>query len=325
MNKIYIITLIALLSSCVGRTTDADGSATIDANAIADINNVVYADDAPVAEPEPEPAAEPESEKTVEAAPTVEATKSSEPELSGESLRLRQRMIDSGSESSYRNGILWAMAVESPEYCERLLNNQSKYFLVADKGTMNVILFDRYGQKVKQYKMACAKNYGTKHERRDCRTPEGFFSAGDVYDSSDWLYTDDDGKTSDVKGQYGPRFIRVKNPVSSQIGIHGTCAPWALGARTSHGCIRLHNDNILDLVQYVETGMPIIVNPSSKDVKVNESEGYKVTRISVTKGKSVAKTKTETENPAPKSKTDTLAKCRKDGSCNAEIDSLMFD
>ena len=68
--------------------------------------------------------------------------------------------------------------------------------------------------------MACAKNYGTKHKKADSRTPEGFFEVEGIYNSTDWLYTDDDGVTSKKKGQFGPRFIRLKIPVTSQIGIH---------------------------------------------------------------------------------------------------------
>ena len=131
--------------------------------------------------------------------------------------------------------------------------------------------------------MACGKNYGTKQGDWDSRTPEGFFSAEGVYNSSEWLFKDKNGRVSPTKGQYGPRFIRLKTPVTSGVGIHGTCSPGALGRRVSHGCIRIKNENILELVQYVEKGMPIIVNPSKKDAAVNESAGYNVSKITTKK------------------------------------------
>ena len=136
--------------------------------------------------------------------------------------------------------------------------------------------------------MACAKNYGSKHQKADSRTPEGFFSAQGVYDSTDWLFTDDNGVTSKKRGQFGPRFIRLRTPVTSQIGIHGTCAPWSIGARCSHGCIRITNEQIMELVEYVEVGMPIIVSPGLKDTKVNMAEGYDIPWIS-TNGKPIYK------------------------------------
>lgn len=85
---------------------------------------------------------------------------------------------------------------------------------------------------------------------------------------------------SQTRGQYGPRFIRLKTPVTSGVGIHGTCSPGALGKRVSHGCIRIKNENILELVEYVEKGMPIIVSPGARDMKVNDKEGRNVVKIS---------------------------------------------
>ena len=43
------------------------------------------------------------------------------------------------------------------------------------------------------------ENFGTKHEKGDSRTPEGLFSVEGIYDSTDWLFTDDDGVTSKKK------------------------------------------------------------------------------------------------------------------------------
>ncbi len=181
----------------------------------------------------------------------------------------------------YNQGIIVRMAKENLLYATKLLNNIYDRFIVVDKGTMRVMLYDRFGRKEREYKMACGKNYGTKKMKADSRTPEGFFSAEGIYDSTDWLFTDDNGVTSPKKGQFGPRFIRLKTPTTSQIGIHGTCSPWSLGHRCSHGCIRISNDNILELVELVEPGIPIIVNPSRKDIIVNMQEGTDIKWITV--------------------------------------------
>lgn len=188
----------------------------------------------------------------------------------------------------YSEGILPQMAKDCLPYATKLLNSPYQRFIVVDKHRMRVILFDKYGREEKNYRMACAKNYGSKHQKADSRTPEGFFSAQGVYDSTDWLFRDDNGKVNPKKGQFGPRFIRLKTPVTSQIGIHGTCAPWSIGARCSHGCIRIKNEQILELIEYVEVGMPIIVSPSLKDTKVNMAEGYDIPWIS-TNGKPIYK------------------------------------
>lgn len=188
----------------------------------------------------------------------------------------RRFMEQSDHHSEYASGIIPGILEDAPEYAVNLLNSGFDHFIVVDKSSMNVAVFDRYGHEVESYKMACGKKYGTKHARRDSRTPEGYFTIAGIFDSTDWLFTDDDGNTSDVKGQFGPRFIRLKTPVSSQIGIHGTCAPWSLGGRRSHGCIRLANENILKLVEYAKKDMPVIVSPGPRDVRINESEGYHI-------------------------------------------------
>lgn len=192
----------------------------------------------------------------------------------------RDYMASSADSSKYAAGILTQMAKDCLPYAEKLINSRYGRFIIVDKWAMKVRLFDRYGRMEREYKMACAKNFGTKHKKADSRTPEGFFSVEGIYDSTDWLFTDDDGVTSDKKGQFGPRFIRLRIPNTSQIGIHGTCAPWSLGGRVSHGCIRIANENILELVTLVEKGMPVIVNPGRRDTRVNMEEGYDIPWIS---------------------------------------------
>lgn len=177
---------------------------------------------------------------------------------------------------NYMSGVFPSIAKYAPEYLEKLLNSSYSKFIVVDKARMKVLLYDRYGNVLRDYGMACSKRFGTKHKKADNRTPEGFFSVEGIYDSTDWLFTDDDGKTSKKKGQFGPRFIRLRIPNTSQIGIHGTCAPWSIGSRSSHGCIRVTNENILELVDLVEIGMPVIVLPGKKDRAVNREEGTKI-------------------------------------------------
>jgi len=182
----------------------------------------------------------------------------------------------------YRSGIIPAIAKVDLKYASKLVNNHTLTFLIVDKATMKVYLYDKYGNLMKNYGIACARNYGTKHSKGDSRTPEGCFEASGIYDSTDWLYTDDEGVTSDVKGVYGPRFIRLRIPGIYSIGLHGTNAPWSIGGRRSHGCIRLHNDDITDLVSYVEKGTPIIVSPGPKDIDVNKEEGYFIPAVPLT-------------------------------------------
>lgn len=178
-------------------------------------------------------------------------------------------MNTSPDSAKYREGIIPGIVESSVEYADRLLNNKHEHFIVVDKSTMNLGLYDRYGRLEKAYRFACAKKYGAKHAKRDGRTPEGFFAVQGKYDSTEWLFTNDDGYTSQVRGQYGPRFLRVQ----PMIGIHGTMSTYSLGGRVSHGCIRLDNRAICQLFTLVDVGTPIIISPGAQDQKVNKSEG----------------------------------------------------
>lgn len=178
-------------------------------------------------------------------------------------------MKNSGHWDKYSAGILPSIVEQHLPYAQRLINNTHDYFIIVDKGAMMVILYDKYGRQKLSYKMACGKNYGHKQKKADSRTPEGYFLCGGVFNSTDWLYTNDWGVTSPARGQFGPRFIRV----CPQIGIHGTAARYSIGRRCSHGCIRIQNENIMELHTYAEKGMPIIVNPGPNDDKVNKKNG----------------------------------------------------
>lgn len=188
-------------------------------------------------------------------------------------------MASADSAAAYSQGVMAEIARQHLPYADSLLHSRSPYFVIADKQEMYVVVYDRFGRQQAAYRMACSAKYGAKHARRDNRTPEGYFRAEGIYNSSEWLYTDDDGHTSQRRGQFGPRYIRLQTPVTRQVGIHGTCAPWSLGRRSSHGCMRLHNAHIMEMMRYATKGMPVIVSPSDRDQQVNRDEGYTVAQL----------------------------------------------
>ncbi len=187
---------------------------------------------------------------------------------------------DSPNREKYEAGIIPTIAEYVPEYASKLLDNTHNGFLIVDKNTMKLYRYDKYGQPIESVGIACAKNYGNKRQKGDSRTPEGFFTIKGIYDSTDWLFTNDAGYTSPAKGSFGPRYMRI----APQIGIHGTSAPGSIGGRRSHGCIRMTNDNIMRIHKLCETGMPVIVSPGPKDMAVNAREGHPVPSVPVVKG-----------------------------------------
>lgn len=72
-----------------------------------------------------------------------------------------------------------------------------------------------------------------------------------------------------LKGRSLPAFVPGghNNPLGARalyIGstlyrIHGTNQPWTVGTATSSGCIRLTNEDIVDLYERVPVGVGVIV------------------------------------------------------------------
>lgn len=87
----------------------------------------------------------------------------------------------------------------------------------------------------------------------DCRTPEGEFEVVSIEDSSAW---DHEGRLA-----YGPFFVRLSCPPWTGIGIHGTDEPESVGTRSTLGCVRLRNDDLLAVARAVSPGTRVVILP----------------------------------------------------------------
>jgi lipoprotein-anchoring transpeptidase ErfK/SrfK len=73
----------------------------------------------------------------------------------------------------------------------------------------------------------------------------------------------------EVSGSYGPVIPggSPRNPMGAAVlgldngnyAIHGTNDPGSVGHFVSHGCIRMHNADVLDLYQHAQVGTPVTV------------------------------------------------------------------
>jgi len=108
---------------------------------------------------------------------------------------------------------------------------------------------------------ATGRNSGQKQRVGDMRTPEGNFKVQQIQDSSWWEpYVD---KQTGEKTGYGPYFIRIDTEKWKGIGVHGTDEGHLneIGTNASHGCIRLQNNDLKEVVSYVEVGQQVIILP----------------------------------------------------------------
>ena len=58
-------------------------------------------------------------------------------------------------------------------------------------------------------------------------------------------------------------------PGHKGIGIHGTHDSLSIGSRVTEGCIRLKNDDLIQLVSMIEIPMTVVITPSAYDEKCN--------------------------------------------------------
>lgn len=66
----------------------------------------------------------------------------------------------------------------------------------------------------------------------------------------------------------GSHALRLSKPT---VLIHGTNRPWGIGARVSHGCIRLYQEDIARLFEMIQRGTPVtIINQPVKTATIGD-------------------------------------------------------
>ena len=72
-----------------------------------------------------------------------------------------------------------------------------------------------------------------------------------------------------AKGRYLPTYLAggIENPLgaralylgTTEYRIHGTNQPWTIGGAVSSGCIRMRNEDVVDLYERVDVGTTVVV------------------------------------------------------------------
>lgn len=135
-----------------------------------------------------------------------------------------------------------------------------EYWIKVNKQQLRLTLF-KGGEVVKSWPVSIGKGRGkVKSSRLDLITPTGTFTIyGVIPDATklvfDPAWFDEPGKAA--PGAYGSKLISFYN--KWEIAIHGTNNPGSVGRWATHGCIRLKNPDIEDLVNYVKPKMKIVI------------------------------------------------------------------
>lgn len=152
------------------------------------------------------------------------------------------------------------------------------YYLLVDKQGFKLLLYNDT-KLLKEYPIATGKNPGDKQKVGDCRTPLGNFMIEKIEDATCWQYDFGDGNGY-VKA-YGKWFIRLQTNQQqtlsgyswSGIGIHGTHDESSIGTLASRGCLRMHNKDLIELVDFLhhlpDFHIPVIIRET-----IDKSKNY---------------------------------------------------
>jgi lipoprotein-anchoring transpeptidase ErfK/SrfK len=138
-------------------------------------------------------------------------------------------------------------------------NLKQGYHIVIEKGKFLLSLY-KDGDFIKSYPVAVGQTPTDKKAYGDRATPEGWFNVKYINKSGTWTHDYEDGK-GQTSGAYGPWFIALSTTAGQTfsgkgwtgIGIHGTNRPDSIGKYVSGGCIRLHNKDVVDLKQELDS------------------------------------------------------------------------
>ena len=103
-----------------------------------------------------------------------------------------------------------------------IANVENANFIVINKNTFALCVYDYKGSKILETAIATGKNPGDKEKVGDMKTPEGVFKIVSIEDSHDWTHDFKDDTLGVLIDVYGPYFIRLETPGFKGIGIHGT-------------------------------------------------------------------------------------------------------
>ncbi|RYD73241.1 MAG: L,D-transpeptidase [Verrucomicrobiaceae bacterium] len=134
-------------------------------------------------------------------------------------------------------------------------------------------LLDDSDTVIRRYTISTSK-YGLGSEPGSNKTPIGQMRiaekigdgapAGVIFKSR--VQTEEFGKEGDPEDRVQTRILWLEgfehdnaNTKDRYIYIHGTNAESQLGIPASHGCVRMNNEDIIDLYAQVEVGTPVMI------------------------------------------------------------------
>ncbi|MCR5470310.1 MAG: L,D-transpeptidase [Prevotella sp.] len=216
---------------------------------------------------------------------------------------VRETVVDDYGKNAIRivgdRSISHPQQVKDKKNCFIMMSKKDYYLYVYEKQGDDTVMVARYD--------ACfSLRKGQKEESGDMRTPhctmDDPFTITEIKDASTWEHDFGDGR-GPIKS-YGDYFLRLETGHKG-IGIHGsTNNVESVPGRASEGCIRLHDEDIIDLAEhYAFVGMKVVIKAEDVDdlpFEVRAFEKQKVERKRhLDPSKTLSNSDAEAAAPAP--------------------------
>jgi len=128
-----------------------------------------------------------------------------------------------------------------------------------------VLTIDRDNFKLRLFKgLKFRKSYGIAVGMAGLDTPAGRYAIQNKQVNPAW-HVPNSAWAGSLAGQVIPGGA-PNNPlrarwlgIANGVGIHGTAEDWSIGTRASHGCIRMHVSDVIDLYPRVPVGTPVLI------------------------------------------------------------------
>ena len=178
----------------------------------------------------------------------------------------REQVVNDHGKQAIRSGrdvrISMPEMVKKKRNCFILMSKKDFYLYVYEAQGKDTVLVARYD--------ACfSLKKGQKQRKGDMKTPHCTmkkpFKITEIVDASKWKHDFGDGRGSILS--YGHWFMRLQTPGSKGIGIHGsTNNRESVPGRASEGCIRLLDEDIIDLYKnFAFVGMKVVIKAEDVD------------------------------------------------------------
>jgi lipoprotein-anchoring transpeptidase ErfK/SrfK len=164
---------------------------------------------------------------------------------------LRRALLDPGA----RKPVRITTAVAQPKVTDAQLARKYPAVIIIDRAAFKLTLYTRLKQ-VKTYPIAVGQV--------GLETPAGLYKVQNKAVNPAW-HVPNSPWAGDLAGQVIPGGV-PENPIKARwlgifagAGIHGTSDDASIGSAASHGCIRMHIPDVIELYDQVPVGAPVYI------------------------------------------------------------------